>query len=425
MGRFPQNPRLNVKRLILLSSLLFITLYGAVLYTATGTPSTLVVRTDANNYLLVTAVSQTNPITQGVFSSRTLRTDSTGSLQVVLTGTVTPTYPQAIPASTCAAPSLGLAGNTDNGIAFTATPSILNCIEGVAVTTLTGSSFTSTVPHILPAGSIASASLNFGDIDSGFYSPNGKRVTYMIDGTRVFVSEETGLQVDSLFFDISTADIALSKAAAKLLNLNSSLQITRGTITTDLPVRTDTVTWNAGGVTFTGWKLNVTDTASAAGSLLMDLQVGGVSQFKVSKAGDATVPGIYIGSAGEFNSYFGFGNARTTLRDASTNGMLNITNYANTFGLQLISGATAAPTFNNGTIDAGSRNSAGKVVLTGGNTGGTVTFATPNFTNAPFCTVTGTAATDVPQITSTSTSTLVVAGITSNGTFYYLCIGRI
>ena len=43
-------------------------------------------------------------------------------------------------------------------------------------------------------------------------------------------------------------------------------------------------TWAASGTVFTGIKLNVTDTASAAGSLLMDLQVGGVSQFSVNKS---------------------------------------------------------------------------------------------------------------------------------------------
>lgn len=44
-------------------------------------------------------------------------------------------------------------------------------------------------------------------------------------------------------------------------------------------------TWNDAGTTFTGIKMNITDTASAAGSLLMDLQVGGVSQFAVDKTG--------------------------------------------------------------------------------------------------------------------------------------------
>jgi hypothetical protein len=44
-------------------------------------------------------------------------------------------------------------------------------------------------------------------------------------------------------------------------------------------------TWNDGGTTFTGIGLNVTDTASASGSLLMDLQVGGSSKFNVDKGG--------------------------------------------------------------------------------------------------------------------------------------------
>jgi hypothetical protein len=50
-----------------------------------------------------------------------------------------------------------------------------------------------------------------------------------------------------------------------------------------------TDTWNAGATTFTAIKMNVTDTASASGSLLMDLQVGGSSKFSVSKAGVVTV----------------------------------------------------------------------------------------------------------------------------------------
>lgn len=44
-------------------------------------------------------------------------------------------------------------------------------------------------------------------------------------------------------------------------------------------------TWNSGGIPYTAIKMNVTDTASAAASLLMDLQVGGVTKFRVTKAG--------------------------------------------------------------------------------------------------------------------------------------------
>jgi hypothetical protein len=44
-------------------------------------------------------------------------------------------------------------------------------------------------------------------------------------------------------------------------------------------------TWNAGATTFTAIGMNVTDTASAAGSMLIDLQVGGTTQFHVLKGG--------------------------------------------------------------------------------------------------------------------------------------------
>lgn len=65
------------------------------------------------------------------------------------------------------------------------------------------------------------------------------------------------------------------------------------TVTVSTPLLDLTQTWNAGAVTFTGLKLNVTDTASAAGSLLLDLQVSATSQFSVSKSGV-----VIVGSAG-------------------------------------------------------------------------------------------------------------------------------
>lgn len=44
-----------------------------------------------------------------------------------------------------------------------------------------------------------------------------------------------------------------------------------------------TVTWNEGSTVFSAIKMNVTDTASAAGSKLLDLQVGGADIFAVTK----------------------------------------------------------------------------------------------------------------------------------------------
>lgn len=46
--------------------------------------------------------------------------------------------------------------------------------------------------------------------------------------------------------------------------------------------------WNNATAAFTALKLNITDTASAAASLLMDLQVGAASKFKVDKDGTGT-----------------------------------------------------------------------------------------------------------------------------------------
>lgn len=62
-------------------------------------------------------------------------------------------------------------------------------------------------------------------------------------------------------------------------------------VTVSTPLIDARQTWNAGGVTFRALTLNIVDTASAAASLLLDLQVGGVSQFKVSKAGIVTTTG--------------------------------------------------------------------------------------------------------------------------------------
>lgn len=61
----------------------------------------------------------------------------------------------------------------------------------------------------------------------------------------------------------------------------------------NVPINNITDTWNSSGTNFTGIKFNVTDTASAAGSLLMDLQVGGVSKVTVGKSGFLLAQNLY------------------------------------------------------------------------------------------------------------------------------------
>lgn len=89
-----------------------------------------------------------------------------------------------------------------------------------------------------------------------------------------------------------------------------------GTLTTNVKVLDLSVTWNAAGVTFTGIKLNATSTASAAASLLMDLQVGGTSMMNVGKDG-----AIYGGKDGAASActFARLGQANTGMYFPGTN----------------------------------------------------------------------------------------------------------
>lgn len=62
-------------------------------------------------------------------------------------------------------------------------------------------------------------------------------------------------------------------------------------------------TWSDAGTTFTAVKYNVTDTASNAASLLMDLQVGGASKFSVRK------DGLVVSASGARFSNFNLGTS--------------------------------------------------------------------------------------------------------------------
>jgi hypothetical protein len=73
--------------------------------------------------------------------------------------------------------------------------------------------------------------------------------------------------------------------------LLGSTTLSGTTITANAPVVDFAQTWNNAAVTFTGAKLNITDTASNAASLLMDLQVGGATRFNIAKSGAITITG--------------------------------------------------------------------------------------------------------------------------------------
>jgi hypothetical protein len=89
----------------------------------------------------------------------------------------------------------------------------------------------------------------------------------------------------------NTAPAAISGTTGTFTTLSaaptsgSALTLTGGTVTASAPLIDATQTWNNGAVTFTGLRVNITNTASGASSIPVDFQVGGSSQFRVRRSG--------------------------------------------------------------------------------------------------------------------------------------------
>ncbi len=112
----------------------------------------------------------------------------------------------------------------------------------------------------------------------------------------------------------NTSNVTIADTGALSITPDANakaITVASHTHTTSNPAIDVAQTWNAGAVTFTGWKFNVTDTASAAASLLVDLQVAGSSKFSVKKNGDITIPasGIISSASGSLDIRGGSGTA--------------------------------------------------------------------------------------------------------------------
>lgn len=89
---------------------------------------------------------------------------------------------------------------------------------------------------------------------------------------------------------------AFAGVAGSAVDSNGSIMLGGATVTSSDPILSLTQTWNAGAVAFTGYKLNITDTASSASSLLADWQVGGSSVVNFSAKSNA--PTVLISGVG-------------------------------------------------------------------------------------------------------------------------------
>jgi len=132
-----------------------------------------------------------------------------------------------------------------------------------------------------------------------------------------------------------TANLAeFSNSGGALLSSISpagSINVSNGSVSTNTPTIDASQQWNASGTTFTALKLNVTNTASATASALVDFQIGGTSYFKVTRGGGtgldtewvcgATSIDFSVGGHRQFRAY----SSTTQSFYIEANGGLNFT----------------------------------------------------------------------------------------------------
>ena len=141
------------------------------------------------------------------------------------------------------------------------------------------------------------------------------------------------------------------------------------------PMITQARTWNNAGVTFQNIFSNITNTASAAASTLIDLQVGSATKFNVNVAGHITTEGVTATGATGMGKF---------VFDTS-------------------------PTFTTSAISPLFRSTAAKVLVQGTGTGATQLAATQ--TTAPTCSTNcGTS----PSVVGTDTAGIITMGATGS-----------
>lgn len=113
-----------------------------------------------------------------------------------------------------------------------------------------------------------------------------------ISGVPSIEVEDTGtIRLAETFGNVligTNVDNAVDKLQVAGRVSTGSITVVGGTKTTAVPAVSATDTWNGATTTFTGISYDVVDTASAVGSMLVDLKVGGTSRFKVDKTGYVT-----------------------------------------------------------------------------------------------------------------------------------------
>lgn len=116
-------------------------------------------------------------------------------------------------------------------------------------------------------------------------------LTFDTNGTGDYIFAGSTTRGDNLLTVTDGTNIKFAVDSA-----TGSTNITTGTLATPEEALYMSSTWNGAVEVFTAVKLDVTDTASATTSKLIDLAVGGVSKFSVDKNGNLVISGTLTSS---------------------------------------------------------------------------------------------------------------------------------
>lgn len=160
--------------------------------------------------------------------------------------------------------------------------------------------------------------------DLGVPLANGYLLSSTTTGTRSWVDPATGLTAPGSDKQVVFNNSGVLAGASGLVYDTATGRVGIGVTSPSAELEL-AETWNNAGTTFTHIKSNVTDTASNAASLLIDLQVGGSSKFKVDKEGKLLVPGINAKTSLAIgDATTGFGNYSGGGIDVATSGVNRI-----------------------------------------------------------------------------------------------------
>ena len=215
--------------------------------------------------------------------------------------------------------------------------------DGTTITNLTAANLTGTINNARLSGvmlkhnnlsDLGNASTSRTNLGLGTIATQASNTVSITGGS---ITGITRLTSSVLPTDVAYTDIANAYTAAQ--------SITATTATTT-PILTLTPTWNTAS-NVTALFLNLTNTASGSGSLLLDLQISSTSKFKVDKSGNVIAAGaVTIGVDLNFNTH------RATnisyLKAGTGNTSIHVGNQ------QLINGTTAVVDWNSQKLTDGS-----------------------------------------------------------------------